>query len=345
MIKRLMGALRIFGFALRYLVARGSFGGSIAKFLSSDFVGREERRTVLKAVFVKESLHFRAPEGPGEADTSADRVKLILNEGKNVSYSQQDSESMTRASLGSLMKMFEALNQGDFRSVSSVIDQLISTELCDDVVRQEAYSQEGEDLIIARLNRSNEGFFVDIGAHHPTRFSNTYKLYRKGWRGINIDPLPGGMLSFKKLRPDDINLEIAISDTEEGASLKYYMFDEPAFNSLEARNIEDAEAFGAILTGTADVPARSIRSVLDANSSVFTDIDLLTIDVEHHELNILESFPFDTYKPKCIVVEIKGLALARLDSSPIYALLSGYGYELRSYLFHSAVFEWKNEDV
>ena len=52
--------------------------------------------------------------------------------------------------------------------------------------------------------------FIDVGAHHPMRFSNTYLFYKKKWKGINIDPLPGSMKLFNKLRPRDINLELGV---------------------------------------------------------------------------------------------------------------------------------------
>ena len=35
-------------------------------------------------------------------------------------------------------------------------------------------------------------------------------FYKKGWRGINIDALPGSMDLFNKVRPNDINLEGAL---------------------------------------------------------------------------------------------------------------------------------------
>jgi len=51
-----------------------------------------------------------------------------------------------------------------------------------------SYSQEGEDLILLRIfEKKRIGFYVDVGSHHPFRFSNTYLFYRLGWRGINID--------------------------------------------------------------------------------------------------------------------------------------------------------------
>jgi hypothetical protein len=48
-------------------------------------------------------------------------------------------------------------------------DQNLEPKLC--------YAQDGEDLILDRLLEGQQsGFYVDIGAHHPLRFSNTYLL-------------------------------------------------------------------------------------------------------------------------------------------------------------------------
>jgi hypothetical protein len=75
--------------------------------------------------------------------------------------------------------------------------------------QRSSWSQEGEDLILARIfGDKPDGFYVDVGAHHPKRFSNTYYFYRRGWRGINIDAMPGSMLAFNRLRPSDINIEL-----------------------------------------------------------------------------------------------------------------------------------------
>lgn len=62
-----------------------------------------------------------------------------------------------------------------------------------------SYSQEGEDMVLNRyFQGKNSGFYVDIGAHHPKRFSNTYFFYKKAWCGINIDAMLGSMDRFKK---------------------------------------------------------------------------------------------------------------------------------------------------
>ena len=51
------------------------------------------------------------------------------------------------------------------------------------------YSQFGEDKILNELipNKFTNGFYVDVGCFHPKKYSNTYILFRRGWRGINID--------------------------------------------------------------------------------------------------------------------------------------------------------------
>src|SRR5688500_4139273 len=97
--------------------------------------------------------------------------------------------------------------------------------------RQRGYAQEGEDLILQLMLawRAN-GFYVDVGAHHPQFDSNTYLFYKRGWSGINIDAMPNSMKLFNRLRPRDINLELAISKKSE--ELTYYLFNTPQLNGF-----------------------------------------------------------------------------------------------------------------
>src|SRR5271166_7015278 len=77
-----------------------------------------------------------------------------------------------------------------------------------------AYSQDGEDMILRRLLAGQKsGFYVDVGAHHPYRFSNTCYFYRQGWRGINVDTNPDAIEAFRRDRPSDINVCVGVSDT------------------------------------------------------------------------------------------------------------------------------------
>ena len=95
-----------------------------------------------------------------------------------------------------------------------------------------SYSQEGEDMVLSRIfSDKSKGFYVDVGAHHPMRFSNTYSFYKRGWQGINIEPNPDSISMFKRYRPRDINLNCGIAWNK--GNLEYYMFDEPALNTFD----------------------------------------------------------------------------------------------------------------
>lgn len=85
------------------------------------------------------------------------------------------------------------------------------------VYRNTSYSQNGEDRVLWRyFERQRNGFYVDIGAHHPFRFSNTALFYEANWRGINVDAMPNSMKAFNKYRKRDVNLESAVGIDSTG---------------------------------------------------------------------------------------------------------------------------------
>ena len=99
------------------------------------------------------------------------------------------------------------------------------------------YSQEGEDCILRVLFQGKEtGYYVDVGAHHPYRYSNTAVFYKRGWSGLNIDATPGSMDLFNEHRPRDVNIEAAVSD--ENQRLTYHIFDEPALNTFDSEYVK-----------------------------------------------------------------------------------------------------------
>jgi len=55
-------------------------------------------------------------------------------------------------------------------------------------IKKKSYSMDGEDLeIVKYFENLNNGFYVDVGSYHPIEMNNTYLLYKKNWKGINID--------------------------------------------------------------------------------------------------------------------------------------------------------------
>lgn len=207
-----------------------------------------------------------------------------------------------------------------------------------------AFSQEGEDLILQRFfeNKKSRGFYVDVGAHHPLRFSNTQIFYDMGWRGINIDPMPGSMKQFETTRKRDINLEVGIG--LKRASAEYYVFNEPALNGFSKkisieRHVNTAE-YEIIKTLMIDV--FPLSTILGKYLSSGQCIDFMTIDVEGLDFDVLKSNDWNKYRPRILLVEIFVNDLESLTNSEISNYMSENGYEIFAKTVNTVFFIDKN---
>lgn len=199
------------------------------------------------------------------------------------------------------------------------------------------YSQEGESVVLSCLLAGREsGFFVDIGAHHPIRFSNTWALYRKGWRGINIDATPGSMNLFAKLRPMDTNLECAVSD--DSRPMAFHLFKEGALNTFDAAVAQTYVKAGWECIGAVMITPRPLAAVLDEHMPPGRPISLMSIDVEGQEMGVLRSNNWERYRPEVIVMEVLDTLLAELPAHPCVRFLCERGYKPVSRLFNSVIF-------
>jgi len=200
------------------------------------------------------------------------------------------------------------------------------------------YSQEGEDILLNRIfGKQRDGFYVDVGAHHPRRFSNTNYFYKKGWRGINIDAMPGSMKVFQKLRSRDINLEMAVSEKEQ--ILTYYMFNEPALNGFSKTISTEHQTEEYQIVNTITVSSLPLYQILIEHLPFEQNIDFLSVDVEGLDLKVLESNDWDKYQPKVILVEIINISLNSLINESIYQFLVSKGYFLFAKLIHTCIFK------
>jgi len=195
---------------------------------------------------------------------------------------------------------------------------------------QISYSQEGEDLLLNSFFEGNEsvsGCYVDIGAHHPRRFSNTYFFYKKGWTGINIEPNPEMESLFRLRRPKDINLSLGVSD--EAGVLRYFMFNEPALNSFDEKLSREREANASFsIVNVVNVEVLRLDRVLEQYLPKDRNIDFMTIDVEGHDFNVIKSNDWDKYRPAYLMVEMLGTTLSSIKCDPIFSYLSNKDYEV-----------------
>lgn len=203
-----------------------------------------------------------------------------------------------------------------------------------------SYSQEGEDMVLRRFFEQQEnGFYVDVGAHHPYRFSNTALLYEKGWRGINLDPNPGTSTLFNRYRPRDVNLELGVSSNSE--PLDFYIFNEPALNTFDSEVAAEHIVGGKWkLLDKKVVQQKALSEILDEYLPEGQEIDFFTIDVEGLGYDVLASNDWNKYSPKLVLIEILGdPALSSLLSMPEAELLKSNGYELVAKTVNTAFFQ------
>lgn len=205
----------------------------------------------------------------------------------------------------------------------------------------QSYSWEGEDILVRKIMHDvlhvKAGFYVDIGAHHPSHLSNTALLYSEGWRGINIDATPGSMEPFRKLRPDDTNLELAIGP-ETGKRL-FWCFTNPALNGLHSeRQVKLHASRGNPPVRSVEIDCRTINDVFETYVGD-RHVDLLNLDVEGLDFSVLQSLDLGRWRPTLILAEILGaITMVDVIKSDICQLLDENRYSLFSRLHFSAIF-------
>jgi len=188
-------------------------------------------------------------------------------------------------------------------------------------IRKKSYSMEGEDLFISQYTKNiKNGFYVDAGCYHPLHLNNTYLLHKKNWNGINIDLSEFSISLFNYLRPNDVNINSAVSNKE--GDITFYYQKKLSQITTTKKSISQERMQGFIKEKK--IKALSLNSILDNSKFKNRKIDFLNIDVEGADLEALQSLNFNTYKPKLICVEI---IEKDLDNSKILLFLKNLKYK------------------
>ena len=212
----------------------------------------------------------------------------------------------------------------------------------DALFARKSYAQDGEDLLVQgffETQKGYRGFYVDVGAHHPWRFSNTAFFYKRGWRGINIEPSPDLFGAFKRLRSRDINLNLGIGS--ETGELTFFVFNEPALNSFDA-NLSQARDqdpdTNYRIERRLSLVVRPLAEVLKEHLPKGQRIDLMSIDVEGLDLAVLQSNDWESFRPRYLLVE-DAVNFDHLADSDLYRYLRPLGYALVGRTLRTFLFE------
>jgi len=201
------------------------------------------------------------------------------------------------------------------------------------------WSQEGEDILLDRIFKGKKnGFYVDVGAHHPMRFSNTHFFYRKGWSGINIDAIPESMKEFEKHRKRDINLELGVA--KQASILDYYVFNEPALNTFSVKTAQKhkSKKNNYYVKKIIKIKVKPLREILDYHLKD-RKIDFLNVDVEGFDLNVLQSNDWSKYRPRFALVELLQSSLRDINKHKVVQFMRKHGYHVYAKQMNTVFFK------
>jgi len=160
------------------------------------------------------------------------------------------------------------------------------------------FAQHGEDEKLASLvDLSRPGFYIDIGAWHPSVDSVTKWFYDRGWSGMNFEPNPAYHLLLEDARPRDINLPWAVGD--EKGFLEFHIIEN---TGLSTGRREYATALGhhGSAVRTISVPVFPLASIAN---QIATEVDFMKIDVEGWEEKVIRGNDWTKLRPKILVIE------------------------------------------
>ena len=171
-------------------------------------------------------------------------------------------------------------------------------------LKKSNFSQNDEEIVLKEIfSNLNTGFYIDVGCHHPRRFSNTALLYNKGWSGINVDANSENLKLFNVFRKRDKNINALFSDKSE--NLKFYYFNESALNGILSQlKVDSLIDSGYKVIDEKHITTQRLDDILVDCEVPNKIIDLLDIDVEGYDFQVLKSIDLNLFYVKVILIEL-----------------------------------------
>lgn len=187
-----------------------------------------------------------------------------------------------------------------------------------------SYSQFGEDIMAQNaLRRVSPGFYVDVGAHHPLKLSNTALLHLRGWDGINVEPQAEAIKAFEEHRPRALNLRAAIHNELDTVTLHKFKGGriDTVIPDRAEQLAQDKESVGEEV-----VPAMSLNRLFTDHVPEGVRVNYFSLDIEGYDTEALLAFDLDRHRPDVICVELHRYNVLALGDDPVVRHLKDHGY-------------------
>jgi FkbM family methyltransferase len=180
-----------------------------------------------------------------------------------------------------------------------------------------------EQALVAEYLGHAPSAFVEVGANHPQGGSQTWHLAQRGWRGILVEPQGRLHELLQRERPDAFVVRAACTARDGTGTLVLHIptDNNTGFATLEPNKDDPYVRYGA----TETVAARTLDSIVAdwrAATGSSAPIRFVSIDVEGHELGVLQGFSLGEHRPALLLVEDKLQDLSK------HRYLGAHGYKL-----------------
>lgn len=172
-------------------------------------------------------------------------------------------------------------------------------------VYEDSYAQNGEDKLVELLLPNGVKSFIDIGANDGVLFSNTYKFAKNGARGVCIEPSP---LAFSKLRLNQLfNTEVCCLNKAISNSNGKVLLQEDGYESTLSKIVSKQK------DKSLNISCITFDNLLKKYPN-FINVDLVSIDVEGHEIEVLQGLTDQNFNSKIIIIESDKLEIDELNN-------------------------------
>jgi FkbM family methyltransferase len=182
-----------------------------------------------------------------------------------------------------------------------------------------SYSQHGEDRFILDYFRGKPGTYVDVGANYPVKISNSYLLYRNGWTGLTVEPIPRLSKRHRKLRPRDAHANCAVGSVP--GQLTFFEFDNSGLSTFDAARKDKLLSEGVKLIREHFIEIKPLSQLIDEKLAGRA-IEFLSVDTEGFDRQVLESNDWSRHRPKLVTFESQDES----DDDRIVPMLEQFGY-------------------
>jgi FkbM family methyltransferase len=143
------------------------------------------------------------------------------------------------------------------------------------------------------------GFFVEVGASRPIDKSQTFRMEKRGWKGVLIEPQPELAAWLRRDRSVPVYAVACSSRANAGRTMPLLVgaWAHASLNSDYYIPGHKGRKFQ-----TVDVPVTTVDDIL-LGVGAPAPIDFISIDVEFHEMEVLDGFDIARWRPRLILIE------------------------------------------